>query len=219
MVRYGTLGNGGVNSFLLVRMHCTQLVLQKSLCAFSTESQVPLAMDQLPAYGVNLGLSKQAFIHLLKHHHPSSLRGLRTSLTGEADSLDLIPSELCGLPLVNRRDSVLRPVTNVLGKDMWTISKSIVNRTSVPRVLFKHGKRSREYINSVSHSNSSATTHSQPQTIMIPLLIMTVLQLFSPVPWLFVNHLRAMAHLSHIVSLYLQALMCPLISSIEKLIL
>ena len=102
------------------------------LCAFSPEPQAPLAMYQLPAYGVNLGLSKQEFIHLLKHHPPSSLRGLRTSLIGEADSLDLIPSELRELPLVNRHDSVLRPVTNVLGEDIWTISQSIVNRTSVP---------------------------------------------------------------------------------------
>ena len=167
-------------------------MLQKSPCAFSPESQVPLAMDQLPAYGVNLGLSKQEFIHLLKHHPLSSLRRLRTSLTGEADSLDLIPSELRGLPQVNRRDSVLRLVTNMLGEDIWTIIQSIVNRTSVPRVLFKHGKRSREYINSVSRSSSSAATHSQPQTQYDPSRDYDCLTTLRPCPT--VDHQPSQGH-------------------------
>ena len=103
----------------------------------------------------------------------------------------------------------------MVGEDIWTISQSIVNRTSVPRVLFKHEKRSREYINSVSRS--SAATHSQPQTQYDPSPDYDRLTTLQPCPT--VVRQSSQGHGSpqpHIVSLYLQAMMCSLISLIEK---
>ena len=122
-------------------------------------------MDQLSAYGAHLGLSKSEFTHQLEHHPASSLRSLRTLLIEEANHHNLIPAELRGLPLVNRRDSDLRPVTNVLSEDIWTISHSIANQTTIPRVLFKHGKRSKEFIQSVSRASSSTDTNPHPVQI------------------------------------------------------
>ena len=128
-------------------------------------SLCPRPMDQLSAYGAHLGLSKSEFTHQLEHHPASSLRSLRTLLIEEANHQNLIPAELRGLPLVNRRDSALRPVTNVLSEDIWTISHSIANQTTIPRVLFKHGKRSKEFIQSVSRASSSTDTNPYPVQI------------------------------------------------------
>ena len=116
-------------------------------------------MDQLSVYGVHLGLSKQEFIYQLTCHPASSLRELRTLLIEDAERKGYIPVDLHGLPLVQRRDSALRPVTNALSEDIWTISQSIANRIHVPRVLFKHGKRSKGYIQSLPRVNSNC---SQP---------------------------------------------------------
>ena len=49
-------------------------------------------------------------------------------------------------------------------------------------MLFKHGKRSREYINSVSRSSTSAATHSQPQTQYDPSLDYDHLTTLQPCP-------------------------------------
>ena len=103
------------------RRYCSCPCSPPLLCLLLSLSLCPQPMDQLSAYGAHLGLSKSEFTHQLEHHPASSLHSLKTLLIEEANHHNLIPAELRGLPLVNQRDSALRPVTNVLSEDIWTI--------------------------------------------------------------------------------------------------
>ena len=50
-----------------------------------------------------------------------SLDSPRTDLSHELSSLDVMPADLLGIPLVSRCDSALRPLSQILSKDCWTL--------------------------------------------------------------------------------------------------
>lgn len=56
-----------------------------------------------------------------------SLKSLRADLFMEVCDLGLVPEELRGVPLVDRRDSALRPISKVLSDDVWILVQSISN--------------------------------------------------------------------------------------------
>ena len=71
-------------------------------------------MDRLSLFnGVRSGLSRSEFTELLGVFPIDSLRSLRAGLFNDVDACDLglIPDGFHGLPLVDRRDSALRPVS------------------------------------------------------------------------------------------------------------
>ena len=73
-------------------------------------------MDRLSLFnGVRSGLSRSEFTELLGVFPIDSLRSLRAGLFNDACDLGLIrsyrPDGFHGLPLVDRRDSALRPVS------------------------------------------------------------------------------------------------------------
>ena len=72
--------------------------------------------------GVHPGLSRSEFTEFLGVFPIDSLiKSLRASLFKDACDLGLIPDGLSGLPLVDRRDSALRPVSKVLSDNIWLI--------------------------------------------------------------------------------------------------
>ena len=95
----------------------------------------------LTQYGVNANLSKLEFVDILSIHPAETLKGLRQSLFCEYTALDISSNDFQDIPLVARRDSALRPVQPVLSEDCWIIVNCISNKTSLPRVLLKNGKR------------------------------------------------------------------------------
>ena len=99
-------------------------------------------MNQLSTFGLNPGLPKTEFTQLLASHPTVHLKSLRTCLFEEACKCDLLPTELQGLPLVNRRDTAIRPAAKVLSEDIWSIVTCITTKTSIPRTLLRNGKRS-----------------------------------------------------------------------------
>ena len=69
-------------------------------------------MDRLSLFnGVRSGLSRSEFTELLGVFPIDSLRSLRAGLFNDACDLGLIPDGFHGLPLVDSRDSALRPVS------------------------------------------------------------------------------------------------------------
>ena len=115
-------------------------------------------MNLLTQYGVNANLSKLEFVDILSIHPAETLKGLRQSLFCEYTALDISSNDFQDIPLVARRDSALRPVQPVLSEDCWIIVNCISNKTSLPRVLLKNGKRERSSVLSQSRSSSSAVS-------------------------------------------------------------
>ena len=77
----------------------------------------------------------------------------------------LVSQEVQGLPLVNRRDTALRPATNILGEDIWYIINSITNNVIVLRVLFKNGKQSKRFLENARHPVQCNTQLSATQIV------------------------------------------------------
>ena len=72
----------------------------------------------------------------MREQYPlESLKSLRLNLFEDACKAVLIPPESQGFPLVNRRDTALRPASTVLCEDIWTIVMCITNKTCLPRIL------------------------------------------------------------------------------------
>ena len=107
-------------------------------------------MHQLQNFGVNPGLPRSEFVSILQLRTLDVLRSLRAALFTEACAKNLVSQELQGLPLVNQRDTALRPATKILGEDIWHIINSISNNVIVPRVLFKNGKKSKCFLENAS---------------------------------------------------------------------
>ena len=84
-------------------------------------------------FGINCGLPKSEFIHHLATNSAEHLKSLRECLFDDARKTNLIPLELQGLPLVGRRDTVIRPASTTLSEDIWTIVTCITNKTVLPR--------------------------------------------------------------------------------------
>ena len=118
-------------------------------------------MNRLSLFnGVHPGLSRLEFTELLRVYPTDSLKSLRADLFVEVCNLGLVPNELLGIPLVDRRDSALRPISNVLSNDVWTIAQSISNNVPIPRTILKNGKRSHKFLQSQISNQHSATTQS-----------------------------------------------------------
>ena len=115
-------------------------------------------MNQLSTFGLNPGLPKTEFTQLLASHPTVHLKSLRTCLFEEACKCDLLSTELQGLPLVNRRDTAIRPAAKVLSEDIWSIVTCITTKTSIPRTLLRN-------VNSVSIA-SKLHQHGRGQTYM-----------------------------------------------------
>ena len=118
-------------------------------------------MNRLSLFnGVHPGLSRLEFTELLRVYPTDSLKSLRADLFVEVCNLGLVPNELLGIPLVDRRDSALRPISNVLSNDVWKIAQSISNNVPIPRTILKNGKRSHKFLQSQISNQHSATTQS-----------------------------------------------------------
>ena len=78
-------------------------------------------MDQLHDFGVNPGLLRAEFVNILKLRSSEELKSLQASLFVEACAKNLVSQEVQGLPLVNQRDTALRPATTILGEDIWYV--------------------------------------------------------------------------------------------------
>ena len=113
---------------------------------------LPANMNWLPTFGVSHELPKSEFIHLLAAYPTVDLKSLRECLFEEASKANLVPSELRGLPLVGRRDTAIRPASQVLSEDVWTLVTCITNCAALPRTLIKNGKRSRKFLNDAPRS-------------------------------------------------------------------
>ena len=123
-------------------------------------------MDRLSQIaGLHTNLPRREFVDILSLQPVSSLKLIRTSLLTEAQACqNTIPDGLQGLPLVSRRDSVLRPIASILSDDIWCISQAIENDTSIPRTMFKNGKRSKQYLATVPRTTQeqcSPMIHSE----------------------------------------------------------
>ncbi len=116
-------------------------------------------IDQLARYkGVHSGLPKQEFVELLCSYSTDSLNALRAALFSEVCALSLVPDGLRGLPLV---DSALRPISRILGEDIWVIVQCITNKDMIPRTILKNGKRSMDFL-AVAPRPPVVLSNSQP---------------------------------------------------------
>ena len=150
---------------LLIYLHylsaCT-IYLSALLILFSVK------MNDLPRC-VHPDLPRHEFIQTISHFPVSELLSIRLALFHEALTVhSLVPPELTSIPLVNRRDTAIKPASIKLSEDVWSIVHCITNRELLPRTLFKNGKRSKDYLSQVTStqcdinpSNLSVANSSQ----------------------------------------------------------
>ena len=93
---------------------------------------------------IHSGLPREEFTELLCMFPVHSLKSLRADLFVEAWDLGLVPHRL---PLADRRDSALRPVSRALSTDVWTLVQSSTIRKII---ILKNGKRSQKFLQSQS---------------------------------------------------------------------
>ena len=82
-------------------------------------------MERLANFDVHSDLPKNEFVGQLVSHTTSSLRDLRRLLFQEASNLELLDKDLVDIPLVERRDTAIRPACTKLSEDIWTIVQCI----------------------------------------------------------------------------------------------
>ncbi len=114
-------------------------------------------MNHLLTFGVNPGVPKTEFVQLFSSHPADHLKSLRAHLFDEVNKCDLVPPSIKGLPLVNRRDTPLRPVAKVLSEDIWSIVMCITTKTMFPRTLLRNGKRSANFLSNTIRSDTSCS--------------------------------------------------------------
>ena len=120
-----------------MRLRFTLLLSAATILLSCVHSYCVCVMNLLPLHGVHPDLSRSKFTELLSTAPITSLRALRVSLFDDACAHGLMPDGLNGLPLVDRRDSALRPASKVLSNDIWIIVQFITNKECVPRTLLK----------------------------------------------------------------------------------
>ncbi len=150
-----------VLSIIVIAQHILRPPLSSSCSVYPPQSY--FNMDQLlSAYGVHSGLSQDEFVQLLEIHDAETLRSLRISVFSELKTISpqLVPTDAAGLPLVTRKDSALRPVTNVLSKDIWCISISIKNNSTLQRTLFMNGIHSASFLKDVPRKSKTKSSQS-----------------------------------------------------------
>ena len=125
------------------------------------------AMNQLSLFsGFHPGLPRQEFTERV--YPTDSLKSLRADLFMEACDLGLVPDELHAVPLVDRRNSALRPISKVLSDDVWILVQSVSNNEYVPRTILKNGKRSHKCLQSRGSNQCPSTQQRTTQSISVP---------------------------------------------------
>ena len=112
---------------LLSRSNCNWLSPSHYLGLTTTRLSISYGtMDGLSQIaGLHTNLARREFVDILSLQPVSSLRPIRTSLFTEAQACqNTIPDGLQGLPLVSRRDSVLRPFASILSHDLVYLPSS-----------------------------------------------------------------------------------------------
>ena len=127
-------------------------------------------MDKLHDFGVNAQTPQCEFVDRLSSFSLDSLKSLRTDLFHELSSLEVMPADLLGIPLVSRRDSALRPLSQILSKDCWTLCNCILNRTPLPRTLLKNGKKDRSFVTSQHRPSATQSICVENSPVSAPSL-------------------------------------------------
>ena len=82
-------------------------------------------MENLPS-DVHPDLPRNEFIHKLIHLPAAELHRLRLDLFNEANNVySLVLPELSNVPLVTRKDTAIKPISQKISEDVWTIVSSI----------------------------------------------------------------------------------------------
>ena len=129
------------------------------LCRGYFSSTVSVDMDGLPRT-ISPDLPKNELIRNLTHLQTSVLLQHRSALFQEACNLSLVCPEFVHFPLVNRRDTAIKSDSHKLSEDIFTIISCIRNKESIPKTLFKNGKRSKDFLSQISQASQG----SQPLT-------------------------------------------------------
>ena len=107
-------------------------------------------MNNLPS-DVHPDLPRNEFIQKLIHLPAAELHRLRLDLFNEANNVySLVLPELSNVPLVTRKDTAIKPISQKISEDVWTIVSSIRNNALIPRTLFRNGKRSKQFLTQTS---------------------------------------------------------------------
>ena len=199
--------------FSLSSLSLSVKVLQLVFFFFGLLSTVTdVEMNQLPTFGINCGLPKSEFIHHLATNSAEHLKSLRECLFDDARKANLIPPELHGLPLVGRRDTVIRPASTALSEDIWTIVTCITNKTVLPRTLIKNGKRSKQFLIDAPVQRRHPQISLPPQANRLSIHLPTTIN-----PQLVLIQSRSLSSTSQLPISYHQVLIFQILSSPEKL--
>ena len=133
-------------------------LLRLLLCRGYFSSTVSVDMDGLPRT-ISPDLSKNELIRNLTHLQTSVLLQHRSALFQEVCNLSLVCPEFVHFPLVNR-DTAIKSASHKLSEDIFTIISCIRNKESIPKTLFKNGKRSKDFLSQISQASQG----SQPLT-------------------------------------------------------
>ena len=95
-------------------------------------------MENLHSYGVSTNIPKSKFVDILSCYSSPELKSLRVDLFTELPTLNLMPEEFKGIPLVTHCDSSIRPNSKILSEDCWALADCILNNTYIHRTLLKN---------------------------------------------------------------------------------
>ena len=141
-------------------------------------SSTHLIVNGLPRT-INPNVPKDELIRILTHLPISELLQHRLALFHEACNLSLVQLDYVNLPLVGRKDTAIKPASHKLSEDICTIISCIHNKETIPRTLFRNGKRSKSFLSQVSQASqksqisptslssetSAASTNSNPPSL------------------------------------------------------
>ena len=95
-------------------------------------------VNNLPS-DVHPDLPRNEFIQKLIHLPAAELHRRKLDLFNEANNVySLVLPELSNVPLVTRKDTAIKPISQKLSEDVWTIVSSIRNNALIPRTLFNY---------------------------------------------------------------------------------
>ena len=121
-------------------------------------SSTHLVINGLPRTIINPNVPKNELIRSLTHPPISKLLQNRLALFHEACNPSLVQLHYVNLPLVGRKDTAIKPAFHKLSEDICTIISCIHNKETIPRTLFKNGKRSKSFFSQVSQASLNSQT-------------------------------------------------------------
>ena len=155
---------------VLVYLLLSSLLLSSLTYPISVCYLTSTEMNSLPS-DVHPDLPRNEFIQKLIHISAAELHRLRLDLFNEANNVhSLVLPELSNVPLVTRKDTAIKPISQNLSEDVWAIVSSISNNAFIPRTLFRNGKRSKEFLTQTSQhpiNTTSNTTMPLPQSVPV----------------------------------------------------